>query len=71
VAIVAGTAAGEADVLVAAVDGPAEVALDAIVVATAAADVVATAVVVEAGTRHIALNSQAARKSRPFFFPAI
>jgi hypothetical protein len=38
----------------------------------AAADVVVTAAVeVEAGTRHIALNSEAARKIAAFFFPAI
>ena len=64
----AATAVGEADVLVAAVDGPAGVVADAIVVAMAAADVVVTvAVGVEAGTRHIALNSVAAREIAAFF----
>ena len=68
VAIVAATAVGEADVLVAAVDGPAGVVADAIVVAMAAADVVVTvAVGVEAGTRHIAQNSVAAREIAAFF----
>jgi len=68
VAIVAVTAVGEADGLVAAVDGPAGVVADAIVVAMAVADVVVmAAVVVEAGTRDIALKPEAARKIAAFF----
>ena len=64
------TAVEEADVL-GAVDAQAGVAVDAIVVATVAVDVeVMVAAVVVGGTRPIALNSEAARKSRPFFLYA-